>query len=128
VVLLSGDSHVAELNCIPWSDKGGYDFYDLTSSPLAQRPDTGWPANRPEVRIRQVFGGDCNFGLLRFDTSGDPTLTYNVFDTEGRAAWQPFSLRAGELVNGVVSWRDKMDAQSRENFDRWRAGGDYYKP
>ena len=41
VVCLSGDSHVGELNCIPWSEKGGYDIYDLVSSPLAQPTDSG---------------------------------------------------------------------------------------
>jgi alkaline phosphatase D len=33
VVLLSGDTHVGELNVIPWSENGGYDLYELTSSP-----------------------------------------------------------------------------------------------
>ena len=28
VVLLSGDSHIGELNVIPWSERGGYDLYD----------------------------------------------------------------------------------------------------
>ena len=32
VVLLSGDTHVGELNVIPWSETGGYDYYDFGSS------------------------------------------------------------------------------------------------
>jgi alkaline phosphatase D len=126
VVLLSGDTHVAELNCIPWSDKGGYDLYDLTSSPLAQRTETSWMERRPEVRIRQVFFNDSNFGLLNFDTTGDPHLTYNVFDPRGHAAWATFELKASELVNGVASWRRKIDKTSLERHERWQAGGAYY--
>ena len=130
VVLLSGDTHVAELNCIPWSEKGGYDFYDLTTSPLAQRPEVSFLDRSPEVRIRQVFNRDSNFGLITFDTSGDtdpvPVLSYNVYDTHGRAAWTPMRLKASDLQNGVSSWREKIDALSLERQERWTAGGPYY--
>lgn len=128
VVLMSGDTHVAELNCIPWSDNGGYDLYDLTTSPLAQRMETSWLDRRPEIRIRQVFAGDNNFGLLRFDTTDEPTLSYTVVNTYGRQAWTPLHLRASELKNGVQSWRQKIDAVSLRNHERWKAGGSYYAP
>jgi len=126
VVLLSGDTHVAELNCVPWSEKGGYDFYDLTSSPLAQRTETSWMERFPEVRIRPVFFHDSNFGLLSFDTSAEPTLTYNAHDTMGHAAWSPLELKAKDLVNGVSSWRTKIDKRALVRHDRWKAGGAYY--
>lgn len=126
VVLTSGDTHVAELNCIPWSEKGGYDLYDMTTSPLAQRMETSWMDRRPEIRIRQVFAGDCNFGHMTFDTTNEPTLTYNVYSTLGARAWDPFQLKASELKNGVSSWRAKIDARSLRNHERWKSGGSYY--
>ena len=108
VILLSGDTHTGELNAIPWSEKGGYDFYDLVSSPLGQTP---WPANptrKPEIRIRPVFTREDHFGLLEFDLTGEPALRFNLIGTSGREAWKPFVIRADELVNGVVSWKDKI--------------------
>ncbi len=128
VVLSSGDTHVAELNCIPWSEKGGYDFYDLTTSPLAQRTESNWVDRHPEVRIRQVFSADSNFGTMTFDTTGEPTLTYNVHDTRGRRAWTPFVITASQLKNGVQSWRSTIDRVSLQNHERHKAGGPYYLP
>lgn len=128
VILASGDTHVAELNCIPWSEKGGYDFYDLTTSPLAQRTEENWVNRHPEVRIRQVFAADSNFGLMTFDTTSEPTLTYNVHDTRGRRAWTPFVVTASQLKNGVVSWRSTIDKVSLQNHERRLAGGPYYQP
>lgn len=128
VVLLSGDTHVAELNCMPWSDKGGYDMYDLTTSPLAQRTESSWMERFPEIRIRQVFFNDSNFGLLSFDTTKEPTLIYNVYDSLGRPAWTPLELKAKDLVNGVASWRAKIDKLSLVRHERWKAGGAYYDP
>jgi alkaline phosphatase D len=55
VVLASGDSHIGEINAIPRSEKGGYDLYDLVSSPLAQRTPDSWLHRRPERRIRPVY-------------------------------------------------------------------------
>jgi alkaline phosphatase D len=108
VILLSGDTHRGELNAIPWSDKGGYDFYDLVSSPLGQTPNP-WDASRkPEIRIRKVFSREVNFGLLEFDLSGEPTLRFTLVGKSGREAWEPLVIRADELVNGVASWPDKM--------------------
>ena len=108
VILLSGDTHKGELNAIPWSEKGGYDFYDLVSSPLGQTPGQANPNRKPEIRIRPVFTREDNFGLLEFDLTGEPVLRFNLIGTSGRVAWRPFVIRANELVNGVVSWKDKI--------------------
>ena len=107
VVLLSGDTHKGELNAIPWSQKGGYDFYDLVSSPLAQPPLEVNPNRKPEARIRNVFTREDNFGLLEFDMTGNPVLRFALMGKSGRVAWKPLVIRADELVNGVVSWEDK---------------------
>lgn len=128
IILTSGDTHVAELNCVPWSEKGGYDFYDLTTSPLAQRTESNWVNRHPEIRIRQVFASDSNFGLMTFDTTGEPTLTYNVIDTRGRRAWAPFVITARQLQNGVASWPAMIDKVSLQNHERRKAGGPYYLP
>lgn len=110
VVLLSGDTHVAELNAIPLSDEGGYDLYDLTSSPLAQNPADSWLVRDPELRLRLPFFASPNFGLLSFRFEPEPMLSYNAYDPSGRAAWRTLSLSAGELKNGVASARDKADS------------------
>ena len=109
VVLISGDTHVAELNCIPRSAVGGYDLYDLVSSPLAQRPTTSWRERHPEQRIRPVFAESANFGLLEFDLRGEPTLTFTVIGVDGRPGLAPLTLKAAELQNGVETWRSKTD-------------------
>ncbi|MDX2222662.1 MAG: alkaline phosphatase D family protein [Rhodospirillaceae bacterium] len=127
VVLLSGDTHVGELNCIPWSDRGGYDFYDLVSSPLAQRTENSWIERRPEIRVRQAFFHDANTGVIDIDTTGsDPSLTFNLYDTRGRPAWRVFTLTAADLTPGVQSWTRLIDRTSKERHDRWKAGGSYY--
>jgi alkaline phosphatase D len=124
VVLLSGDTHVAELNCIPWSDRGGYDLYDLVSSPLAQEPSTSWRDRRPELRIRPVHGAGPNFGRLDFDlVEADPRLHFTVVGVDGRAVWQPLELRASELRPGVRSWPEKIDAGELRRRERAAEAG-----
>ena len=105
VVLVSGDTHVGELNAIPFSDKGGYDFYDLVSSPLAQGSGDGWKRRFPEARLRAGFQHE-NTGVLTFDLTGDvPTMTFNLYGIDGKPAWPDFVIRADQLVNGVESWK-----------------------
>lgn len=127
VVLVSGDTHVAELNAIPWSENGGYDFYDLTSSPLAQPTSDSWLDRYPEMRIRQAYFGSNNFGLMTFDLRDEPTLAYNVIDTRGEPVWGDFRIRADELKSGVASWRGKMDGRSKARYERAKLGEPYYQ-
>ena len=110
VVLVSGDTHTGELNAIPWSDKGGYDFYDLVSSPLAQNASTGWRERTPEVRLRPGFEKP-NVGLITFDLTGTPTLTFNLYGEDGTPAWEPLVLTSDELRNGVQSYPAKKTAE-----------------
>ena len=129
VVLVSGDTHIAELNAIPWSGNGGYDMYELVSSPLAQDTSDGFLERRPEARIRQAYFGSNNFGMLHFDMRGtDPWLELNVLNYRGDAVWEPLRLYASELVNGKSTWVDKMDDLSRTRFESAKNGGEYYKP
>ncbi|MCW5572031.1 MAG: alkaline phosphatase D family protein [Steroidobacteraceae bacterium] len=109
VVLLSGDSHVGELNCIPWSEHGGYDLYDLVSSPLAQSPSTSWIEQQPEIRMRSVYAGGANFGMLHFTPAPEPTLTFTLFDEWGLRPWKPLVLTPADLRNGVSTWRERID-------------------
>jgi alkaline phosphatase D len=110
VILLSGDTHVGELNAIPWSDKGGYDFYDLVSSPLAQdSAGTFRTPREPELRIRALYHGLSVFGLIEFDLTGDPTLRFTLVNEYGNVVWRPFEIAASELRNGVQSWPEKTD-------------------
>jgi alkaline phosphatase D len=128
VELLSGDSHVGELNCIPWSEHGGYDFYDLVSSPLAQGMSDSWVVQTPEVRLRPVYVRGPNFGVLDFSWMPEPTLTYTLRDVSGANVWQPLVLRAAELRNGVATWRSRIGAKELEAVERFRATGSYYGP
>lgn len=127
VVLMSGDTHVGELNCIPWSGHGGYDFYDLVASPLAQAAGASWLERSPEARIRQVHFNGPNFGVIDFDlTAADPTLRFNIVNYRGELAWDDFILSASQLRNGVQSWRGAMDALSRKRQANVEAGRSYY--
>ena len=106
VVLLSGDTHVGEANAIPFGRRGGYDLYELVSSPLAQDTYEKWQRFDPEMRIRPVYFRGPNFGLLSFEFVGEEAvLRYELFDAAGRLVQEPLVLRAGELTNGVSSWR-----------------------
>ena len=126
VVLLSGDTHIGELNAIPWSEKGGYDLYDLVSSPLANENSASFLERRPERRIRQVYFSGTNFGMLSFDSAVEPTLTFSLHNESGRNAFAPMTLRASELKNGVSTWLAKMDPLSRRRWDATQSGKPTY--
>jgi alkaline phosphatase D len=127
VILLSGDSHIGELNVIPWSEHGGYDFYDLVSSPLAQRTPESWLSRRPERRIRPVYFKGSNVGVIDFILDDEPRLMFRLIDIHGRNVWEPFVVRADELVNGVTSWPDKVDTGERLRQESYDGGKGYYE-
>jgi alkaline phosphatase D len=128
VILISGDLHVGALNAIPWSARGGYDLYDLISSPLAQKSPDSWLEQRPEHRIRPVYFQGSNVGVIDFVFDGSPHVMYRLFDVHGRSVWAPFVVHARELVNGVTSWPEKVDARERRRQESWEAGKGYYEP
>jgi alkaline phosphatase D len=127
VVMLSGDTHVGEVNVIPWSEHGGYDLYDLVSSPLAQDVADSWPERRPERRIRPVYYGDSNVGVVDFVLDDKPRLVYRLFNTEGRSVWEPLEVYASELVNGIESWPAKVDEGERIRQESYEKGLGYYE-
>ncbi len=127
VVLLSGDTHVGELNVIPWSEQGGYDLYDLVSSPLAQGTPDSWLRRRPERRVRPVYFGGSNFGLIDLAFEPSPHLVYRVIDVQGRSVWEPFTLEAAELVNGVRSWPAKVSPLEQARQRNYEHGEGYYE-
>jgi alkaline phosphatase D len=130
VVLVSGDTHVGEANCLPHEHYGaGYDLFELVSSPLAQDCATSYLNYRPIHRIRQVYAGGSNAGLIDLDmTAADPTLRFSLIDTQGAQAWAPLELKASELQPGRSVWREKIDAVSLARWRRAEAGGAYYGP
>jgi len=127
VVGISGDTHVGELNVIPWSEHGGYDIYDLVSSPLAQVIPDSWLERRPEQRIWPVYFQGSNFGLVDFRMGEDPTLEYRLIDTFGRVVRGPFVVKASELVNGVTSWPHKVESVPQRRQENYEAGKGYYE-
>jgi len=110
VVLLSGDSHIGELNCIRWSERGGYDLYDLVSSPLAQATSLSFATQTPEHRVRPVYSGGVNFGLLDFEWEPEPRLTFTLRNARGEPVWAPLTLAASDLVNGRATCLEKTVA------------------
>ncbi len=113
VLLMSGDIHRAEANCIPWSANGGYDLYEFASSGLAQNTPVPEWIEVPEVRLREPFTGGHNAGVIDFDlTQDDPVVRFNVINARAQSAWdEPVTLRASELQNGVASWQRKVDPE-----------------
>jgi alkaline phosphatase D len=128
VVCLSGDTHMGELNCIPRSEQGGYDLYDLCSSPLAQLPELRFVDQIPEVRIRSVYSRSVVFGMLDFVMTPTPTLTYTLHNGVGAAVWEPLVLTPADLRNGVSTWKAKVDPTELKRLERFKAGGAYYGP
>jgi len=47
--------------------------------------------------------GELNAIVIDFMFDGEPRLMYRLFDFVGRSIWEPFVVRADELVNGVTS-------------------------
>ncbi len=127
VLLLSGDTHFGEMNCLPWSDRGGYDLYELVSSPLAQDTVDLYLTGRPVMRVRQAFSNDVNFGVVDFDlTLPDPTVRFELRDEAGQSVWPAVVVKASELRTGVSSWLDKLDATSKRRWADVAAGLGYY--
>ena len=127
VVMMSGDSHIGELNVIPWSAKGGYDLYDMVSSPLAQVTPDSWLERRPERRIWPVYFEGSNFGVVDFVMGDHPRLIFQLIDIHGRRVREPFELHASELVNGVTSWPSKVADLPRQRQEHLDAGEGYYE-
>lgn len=111
VVLLSGDDDQAEIKAIRMSELGGYDLYELVSSPLAQSPNPTFDEQEPStITIQQPYSDAMNFGMLSFDMRGeDPTLTYEVINVFGESVFSPLELKASELTNGTSSWQTKVE-------------------
>jgi alkaline phosphatase D len=127
VVCISGDSHMGELNCIPWSERGGYDIYDFCSSPLAQMPATRNLRQTPEIRIRDSWTRSVNVGVMRFNMTGPtPTLTYTLHDVQGEPVWDPLVLTPADLKNGVRTWDRKADPDELARLESFKRGEGYY--
>ncbi len=126
VVCISGDSHMGELNCIPRSGDGGYDIYDLGSSPLAQMPAVKQMRQVPEMRIRDTWSRSVNVGVLNFEMGPSPKLTFTLHDLLGARVWDPLVLTPADLRNGVRTWDRLADPRELRRLERHRAGRGYY--
>lgn len=123
---ISGDVHMGEANCVPWSEKGGYDLYDLVSSGLAQLLSPKFVDQQPEVRLRAPWVGSANFGILDFTFDGEPKVEMSVRNVMGAAVWDPVTVKAADLVNGRQSWRGAIDPKELKRRNRLEQGGSYY--
>jgi alkaline phosphatase D len=79
------------------------------SSPLAQSPGAGWITQAPEIRLRQVYAGGANVGLLSFRAGDAPSMRFDLLNEWGLAPWAPLQLTPSDLRNGVTSWPAKVD-------------------
>lgn len=125
---ISGDVHMGEANCVPWSEKGGYDFYDLVSSGLAQLLSPKFIDQLPEVRLRAPWVGSANFGILDFTFGADPKVEMTVRNVIGAPVWDPLIVKASDLTNGKTSWDKQIDPKEKKRRDRVTQGGSYYGP
>jgi alkaline phosphatase D len=126
VMCISGDSHMGELNCIPRSAQGGYDIYDMCSSPLAQMPAVKQLDQVPELRVRDVWSRSVNVGVMRFEMGPSPRMTYTLYDVLGKAVWEPLVLTPADLRNGVQSWDRLADPKEIKRLERYKSGRGYY--
>lgn len=109
VILISGDTHIGEFNCIPWSERGGYDLYDLVSSPISSRQSHSWLQRAPEIRLRTPpYTIGPNVGFLNFDFADEPSMTWWLSKPDGKPTWAPATFTPSQLKNGVSSWRTYM--------------------
>lgn len=110
VVFISGDTHIGEFNCIPWSKRGGYDYYDLVSSPISSRQSNNWLKRNPEIRLRTPpYTQGPNVGMLKFNFKEEPSMTWWLAKSDGKPTWAPATFKISQLRNGVSSWKTYMD-------------------
>jgi alkaline phosphatase D len=81
------------------------------SSPLAQATGASFLDGEPEMRIRPPWFRTVNFGLLDFTWEPEPAVSFTLRDLRGDRVWEPVTLMAAELKNGVSSWPAKIGAQ-----------------
>lgn len=119
VLLLSGDDDEAEIKAIPMSREGGYDFYELVSSPLAQNPTPDYTEdNTAVIAVEEPYAESMNFGTLTFDMSEeDPKVSLKVINVFGENVFPEFELRASELTNGKTSWKNRVPAEAVAHFE-----------
>ena len=114
IVLLSGDDDEAEIKASPMSREGGYDLYELVSSPLAQEPTPDYTEdNESVIAIEEPYADTMNFGTLTFDMSEtDAKVSLKIINVFGESVFPEFELRASELSNGKASWKNKVPKEA----------------
>ena len=123
---ISGDSHMGELNCVPRSAEGAYDFYDFCSSPLAQVPAARFIEQMPEVRARPVWNRTPNVGVLAFRMGARPSVEMRLYNDAGESVWKPLVLTPADLSIGARTWDRLSDRRELERLERHQKGRGYY--
>ncbi len=111
VVLMSGDTHRAEINAIPFSEKGGYDLYEFVSSPLSQDTSNRARVVMPEYHMDEPYTGAVNFGLVSFEPADDPRLVFEVINLYGDSVYDRFVVQRSDLKLGVKTWDKKINSK-----------------
>ncbi len=81
----------------------------------------------PYRRIRPIYFKGSSVGIIDFIFDDEPRLMYRIIDIHGRNVSEPFVVRADELVNGVVSWPEKVHDVSRQRQEFYDDGKGYYE-
>ena len=80
-VFVDGDRHMSEL--MRAEREGVYPLYELTSSPIANRPFVGGLDLENPIRIGGYAAGD-SYGVVELDTTRSPgRLTFRIMDAAG---------------------------------------------
>jgi len=113
---------------VPWSERGGYDFYDLVSSGLAQYLAPKFVDQHPEVRLRAPWVRSTNFGLLEFSFDPEPRVELSVSrrDRGHRRRASPSVFAPPTSSTASQSWRAVIDPDELERRERVERGGSYY--
>ncbi len=82
----------------------------------------------PELRMRDVWSRTVNVGVMHFEMSSSPRLTFTLHDDLGKAVWDPLVLTPADLRNGVRSWDRLADKTELLRRERHRKGLGYYGP
>lgn len=120
ILLLSGDTHQAEVNVFPLGENGAYDLVEFVSSPLAQVlwPQTYFASDAHAIRVPNAQA--TNFGVLRFDlTKSDPVASYELVNAFGYSVYEPVVLRASQLKNGSSYWQELVDEKAKAFFKQY---------
>ena len=94
VILLTGDTHYAEMTKVDWK---GYPLYDFTSSPLTSPMDPRNLSNGNKHRVAGTAFFHRNYGRVRITgPQGDRVCKLSIYNMDGKMKWE-YAIKQDEL-------------------------------